>query len=197
MKAESEIHWDHRKIHTKLGEGSSTQLDESEAADLQDSVLISYFSVEREERKGEAHGFWSFYWRDFQWKLRWGKFEESTIALLFLFLRRMALNNLPLNPHAPAAIPAIGDLDLGLQLGQPGVKYWSHQNIDWQSLDELIDSNFKPHQFPLSPVPTTLESIKQRIWLKTWVSLKARAALWAKPAPCCTWKKELSRLYLG
>lgn len=30
-----------------------------------------------------------FYWRDFQWKLRWGKCEESTIALLFLFLRRI------------------------------------------------------------------------------------------------------------
>ena len=32
----------------------------------------------------------SFYWRDFQWKLRWGKCEESTIALLFLFLRRIS-----------------------------------------------------------------------------------------------------------
>lgn len=55
MKAESEIHWDRRKIHKKLREGSSTQLDESEAADLKDSVLLSYFSVEREERKGEAN----------------------------------------------------------------------------------------------------------------------------------------------
>ena len=40
-----------KKKKTKLGEGSSTQLDESEAADLQDSVLISSQLKERRGRE--------------------------------------------------------------------------------------------------------------------------------------------------
>ena len=40
---------------SSLLQGSSTLLNESEAADLKDLVILSYFSVEREERKGEAN----------------------------------------------------------------------------------------------------------------------------------------------
>jgi hypothetical protein len=40
---------------SSLLQGSSTLLHESEAADLKDLVILSYFSVEREEREGEAN----------------------------------------------------------------------------------------------------------------------------------------------
>ena len=42
-----------------------------------------------EEGRSELDQVVFVYWRIFQWKLRWGKFEEATIALLFLFLRRI------------------------------------------------------------------------------------------------------------
>lgn len=70
---------------------------------------------------------------------------------------------LPLNPHAPA--PAIGDLDLDLKLGQPGVEYWSHKKIFWMALEELLASE-EDLQLPLPPLPTALDNIRERIWLE-------------------------------
>lgn len=58
-----------------------------------------------------------------------------------------------LNPHAPPAIPhaeqAMGDPDLALQLGQPGVEIGP---IHWSRLEQYLSPDLELPQAPISPI---------------------------------------------
>ncbi|CDP17421.1 unnamed protein product [Coffea canephora] len=91
-----------------------------------------------------------------------------TKILPFAFIL-MSMVPLPVAYAMEQAIPHadLGDLDLDLHLGQPGIEVPRHPEIDWDGLQETLSQNFQLHHFSVPRFPTPpLVEIQEHLFLE-------------------------------